>query len=66
MFKAEVFSGVFVRNVFDDISEQFHISWNQAIFDVIAEEVTEDATGILVAREGEGRARIGQHADKVG
>ena len=64
--EAEVGVGVVVADVSDELVEELVVVREFSVFDILADDVAEDAAEILVSREGEEGTRIGEHADEVG
>lgn len=64
--EAEVGLGVVVADVGDHAGEEAFVVGEFSVFDVLADDVAEEAAEVFVAREGEERAGIGEHADEVG
>ena len=54
-----------MANAGDVLAEQIPVAGEEAIFDFGAEHVAEDAPEVFMARVGEERARIGEHAHKA-
>ena len=60
----EVILGVVEADVLDHFPEQGYVVGQQSVLDAAAEEVAEYSAEILVAREGEETAGIGEHSDE--
>ena len=65
MGEAEVADGVVVADVADHVADKAIVVGKLSVFDILSDDVAEESAEILVTREGEEGAGVGQHADKV-
>ena len=63
--KIEIFERVVERDIFDHLSEKFHVGRNLTIFDIVSQQITKRTAEIFVTGIGEEASRIGQHSDKT-
>ena len=61
LVELEVVASIVVRDVLYHAREALHVVRQQALLNVIAEEIAEQTTEVLVAWVAEERARVGQH-----
>ena len=61
----EVAAGVVVGDVLDHLAQQLAVVRQQALLDIVAQQVAEDAAEVLVARIAEERAAVGKHAHEA-
>ena len=66
MRQAEVVFCIMIANVSDEASKKLHVLRELTVFCVLPDDIAEKSAEILVAREGEEGAGIGQHANEVG
>ena len=65
VWEVEVGDGVVVADVSDEVAEEDGIIWEFSVFDILADDVAEQAAEVFVTREGKEGAGIGEHADEV-
>ena len=65
MRKAEVCSRVVVGDIADEAVEKFFVMREFPIFHVLADDVAEETTKILMAWKAQERPRVREHADKM-
>ena len=61
LIELEVSLGVVVRDILYHTSENLHITWQQTLLYVVAEDITEDTTEILMTRIAQERTRVSEH-----
>ena len=62
ILELEIILCVVVGDVFNHPIEALHICWYQAFLDIVAQEVTEQATEIFMTRIRKERAAVGEHS----
>ena len=65
LIELKIVLGVVIGDVLDHLTQQFAIIGQQTLLNIIAKQVAEDATEILVTRIALERAAISQHANKT-